>query len=151
MGHPNVWCIQIYRGAYEGIGASRSMSDIQMYGASKAMGASKHTERNPNIQEASKHTMGVQPYRGHPKTYRGHPNIKGVSIHMGASEGNGTSKHMEHPNIQWASKWGIQTCRGCPNIWGCPNVWGHPNIQGAYEHRGAYGHPLGLTTPHTCL
>ena len=66
------------------------------------------------IQDGSYTYGGIQ-------TYRGHPNMKGESKHMGGVQTYG----------------GIKTYKGHPNIWGaskhtgrCPNIWGHSNIQG---------------------
>ena len=85
---------------------------------------------------ASKHTGGIQTYRGHPNIQRVHPNIWG------------------HPIIQGVSTHGgIQTYRGHPNVWG---IWtplsvtkhaffvlcmyrGHPNILQTYGNIQTYG------------
>ena len=91
------------------------------------------------VQQASKHLPYIW---GHPNIwecphiFRGHQNI-GVPKHTG-----------EYPNI-----WGIQTCRGCPNMGGIQTYSGlskhmrHPNILGVSKHMGASKHMGGIWIP----
>ena len=84
---------------------------------------------HPNIQGLSKHMGVIKTYRWvHPNKW-GHPNIlEGVQTYAGIETYRGLSKH----------KGGIQTYRGCIQING-----GHPNILGVSKYMGASKHTGG--------
>ena len=103
------------------------------------LAASKHTEGQPNIWRASKHTGGIQTW-GISNHTQGCPNIRGTQTYGG------------NPNMRGVQTWGcqniqvsIQTYRGCPNIGWHLNIQGTPKHTGGIQMYGAYGQPLSLT------
>ena len=111
-GHPNIW----------GIWTLPKCDKACFLCVVYVWGASKHylnIQGCPNIEGVHQNIWGMQTYMGCPnkrdiQTYGwcpniwGHPNIQGVSKHIGS----------------------IQTYRGCPHI------WGHSNIQGTIQTFG---------------
>ena len=153
---PNMGGIQTYRGC-PNMGASKHTGCIHTLGHSNVCGhidsplvwhsmLSMCCVCTGDIQTTPKHTVGCSNIWWHPNIWVMSKHM-GVSTHIGgiqtygriqtyrvASKCMGTYGHSlsvtKHAFFVLCMYGGIQTYRGCPNI------WGHPNIQGVSKHTG---------------